>query len=409
MMLATTRRCCLWALVLVALAAPAASAKPKLAILGIEAVGAVDPALTDLAKDLTVALRGRAATGKLTLLPSKRELVDEKLMSNCQTMALQCMGQIANNLGADFMLYGQLEKLPRKGAEGYHVTLWLLEVTKSPQVAGDLYKNPSGQNPIDEWRPAKSMGGAALEKWVDSVYGRLAGDETEKAPAKLAIHVTNARIGTVYVNGTEKGQLDDGRITLSLSPDQSYQLAIEADGFQRYEQQVKATSGQTETAEFELVRTDGPPPPPHGGTSKAKFIWAGAGALVGSGIVWAVFAREFYGPIQGYKRRINDADAANNPFFVETNKPLDSSSCGNVNLNDEAVVNAMGGKKEYLAACDAKRRQLWEGIAGGVLAVVGGGLVLYGVIAKDTESPRPIALRPMMSPEVAGAMLDIRW
>jgi len=414
MTLASTRRCCLWAVVLVALAAPSAWAKPRLAILGIEAIGTVDPASTDIAKDVTAALRTRATEGrsKFSLLGAKRELADERLMSNCQALAMTCMGTIASNLGADYMLYGQLERLPRNGADGYRVTLSLIKITRS---VGEPVKN----SPFEDWKPSKEMSGSGLDKWVDVVYARLSGEEVEKVekpPAKMTVRVTNSRRGTVFLNGNEKGRLEDGRYSVTVPADQSYQLAIEADGFQRYEQKVTVTSGQTETVEVELIKEDVTRPPPR--KSRALFVWTGAAALAGSAAAWGLFLHDYFGPIGTYHGLINDTDQTNNPYYLNTMKPLESGDCA-IDVDHNENVNADSHKKEFKDACRAKSRQLIEGIVGGGLAVLGGGLVLYALLASDAESPRQIGLRvgrhhaiavvPIVTPQVAGATLGVSW
>src|SRR5262245_14701450 len=91
-MLPTSTLRCGWAVLLVALFSSTVWAKPKIAVLGIETIGAMTPQQTDVAKELTGALRSRASSsGKFVYAPnSKRELVDEKLMNNCSTEALSC-------------------------------------------------------------------------------------------------------------------------------------------------------------------------------------------------------------------------------------------------------------------------------------------------------------------------------
>jgi hypothetical protein len=74
-----------------------AAAKPKIAILGLEVIGSLDPEQVKLARQLTNGLRERASagTGPFELAPSSdKELVDEKLMNNCDTEALACMAPI---------------------------------------------------------------------------------------------------------------------------------------------------------------------------------------------------------------------------------------------------------------------------------------------------------------------------
>src|SRR4051812_36981721 len=76
--------------------------KPKIAVLGIEVVGGeVTTADAQIAKELTEALRGRAkvGTGPYEMAPgSDKELIDEKLLKNCDTEAPACMASIGGDL-----------------------------------------------------------------------------------------------------------------------------------------------------------------------------------------------------------------------------------------------------------------------------------------------------------------------
>src|SRR3954471_1721373 len=86
-------------LVLVGILAPARAwaGKPQVAILGLEVVdpsGNVDAKTTTVAKDLTDGLRARAkvGSGPYIIAPgSDKELIDEKLIKNCDNEALACM------------------------------------------------------------------------------------------------------------------------------------------------------------------------------------------------------------------------------------------------------------------------------------------------------------------------------
>lgn len=107
--------------------ASARPAKPTVAILGLEVLGSVGPDQAKLARQLTVGLRVRASlgSGPFELAPnSERELVDEKLMNNCRSEALTCMASIGIALRADYLMWGNIEKVDK----GYHVTLKTIRV-----------------------------------------------------------------------------------------------------------------------------------------------------------------------------------------------------------------------------------------------------------------------------------------
>src|ERR1041384_3330329 len=128
-------------LVVLCLGGVAWAAKPKIAILGLEVIpgpsGAVDPTLTQLARDITTDLRQRMQSdpSPSTLAQnSTRELTDEKLLMSCDNEAASCMAVIGAGLAADFLLYGHIEKR----GDVYRVSVRLLAVkTKSFQTTGE--------------------------------------------------------------------------------------------------------------------------------------------------------------------------------------------------------------------------------------------------------------------------------
>src|SRR4051812_13481909 len=114
---AMTRVLSLTCLVLVlALTTSAAVAKPQIAVLGLEVIdpsGTPTAQDTQVAKDLTDGLRGRAKanTGQYQLAPgSDKELIDEKLLNNCDDEKPACMSAIGTQLTAAVLMYGRLQK-----------------------------------------------------------------------------------------------------------------------------------------------------------------------------------------------------------------------------------------------------------------------------------------------------------
>jgi hypothetical protein len=101
----------------------------KIAILGLEVVGTINEVTVRVARDLTAALRARAASGPYAIAPnSDKELIDEKLMHNCDDERKECMAKIGRKLNADHLLYGRIEPRSQGGATGYQVSLRLLDV-----------------------------------------------------------------------------------------------------------------------------------------------------------------------------------------------------------------------------------------------------------------------------------------
>lgn len=141
-------------------------AKPKIAILGLEVVGTADKDSVRIANELTAALRARPRSGQgpYSLAPgSEKALLDEKLLAKCETEAPACMAQIGANVGADFLLYGKIEK--KSGAPaGYQVMLKLLSVAKKSVTTA--------------WTdaiPLADTTGAKLGDWATRGYGKLTG------------------------------------------------------------------------------------------------------------------------------------------------------------------------------------------------------------------------------------------
>lgn len=143
-----------------------AAPKPKAAMLGLEVVvakGKPDKETVRVATELTVAVRTRikAGTGPWAFAPgSERELLDEKLLNNCETEAPACMAVIGVNLGADILVYGKVEK---KSAD-YAVSLKVLDVAAKKQLIA--------------WAdvlPAADAKGVKLLEFAKKGFGRISG------------------------------------------------------------------------------------------------------------------------------------------------------------------------------------------------------------------------------------------
>src|SRR5665647_650120 len=218
--------------------------KPKVAILGLEVVdpSGIDAQSTSVARDITEGLRGRAkaGAGPYTLaIGSDKELIDEKLINNCDE-SVNCMADIGKNLGANFLIYGRLEKKP----EGYVVTINLLNVDKR--------KMEKAKSPLTITQKDPASIAAASRK----AYNDLTGT-TELGTLVIT---ANAQRGTVLLDDEPKGNLNSGTLTLTGLKEGRYRLAIEADGYARSpEMVVTIRSGETTTQPVTLVEgTKGP-------------------------------------------------------------------------------------------------------------------------------------------------------
>lgn len=245
--LSTTWRClATWmsALFLIALTSSTALAgKPTVAILGLEVVdssGQIDQVSTQIAKDLTEGLRTRAkaGTGPYQLVAGgDKELIDEKLIHNCDTEAIACMAEIGKNLGADFLIYGNLVKK----ADGFVVTINLLNVGKR--------KFERAKTPLVITQKDPNALAAASKK----AYNDLTG----VSEMGTLVITANAERGTVIIDDEPKGTLASGTVSIPLK-ESRYRLVIEADGYKR-SQEVTVTirSGETTTQPVTLEATSG--------------------------------------------------------------------------------------------------------------------------------------------------------
>jgi hypothetical protein len=239
------RRIAVLALLFMALvSSPAFAGKPTVAVLGLEVVdptGQIDQATTAVARDLTDALRSRAKmpSNPYAFQPgSEKELIDEKLIKNCDNEALSCMAQIGKDLGADFLIYGKFEKKP----DGYVVTINLLNVGKK--------KFEKSRSPLTIPHGA-AKDPTAIGTAATKAYNDLVG---VVANGTLIIR-SNADHGTILLDNDPKGSLASGTLTLSL-PEGPYRLAIEADGFERStETKVTIRSGETTTQQVTMVES----------------------------------------------------------------------------------------------------------------------------------------------------------
>ena len=222
----------------------AEAGKPNVGVLGVEVVGGeVTAQDTGVAKELTEGLRARAkaGTGPYQLAPgSDKELIDEKLLKSCDNEAISCMSAIGAELGADWLIYGKIEK--QGGA--YRVDLKLLNVGRKA-----MDKSWSENIPV----------GSSIQAWAKKAYAKLTGQNNA---GTLIVKVGNADRGTVLIDGTEKGNIVNGKATIDLPPGK-YRLSIESQGFQRWEKDITISEDQPTSVPAELDKpiVDQRPPP----------------------------------------------------------------------------------------------------------------------------------------------------
>ena len=213
-----------------------AGGKPPIAILGLEVYdngGGIDPETTRAAKELTAALRDRAkaGTGPFTPVQGEKELIDEKLLNNCDSEAPTCMAAIGTGLGAEVLMYGKIEKASQSGQGVYKVSIKLLNVNRKQLTASTVETVPVGDST-----------GVRAQMHAKTWYAKLAGAGTG---GTLTIRANIDR-GTVLIDDEAKGNLSSGTLTLTGVPEGKHTLAVEATkDYQRYEAQVTVRAGET--------------------------------------------------------------------------------------------------------------------------------------------------------------------
>jgi PEGA domain-containing protein len=394
-----------------------AVAKPKVAILGLEVTGtsSTDQKAIRAADDLTKELRREAQrdSGPYDLAPnSNKSLLDIKTLTECSDEGLKCMSEIGQQMGADRLVYGKLER--KKG--GYEVTLKLLN-TDSRKSEGTA----SATIPFSE------VGSGGLARRARSLYGNLIG-----APDEGGLDITsNAERGTVFVDGEIKTSLSAGSARVSGLASGEHTIAIEADGYERYETDVTIAPGGSESLRASLVPLGGDDGGDEGGRPGRGWriaFWSGVVAAGVGGGGWA------YSGLQVLSAQ-DDVDTASRDYsmgdmltpppsggeFDNACDSFDSAPTSGLSPDDQSAVNRVHD------ACDrGKQHQklvnfLWMPMTIGA-AVFSGfayykGYVQPKRISAEREArrhrrrakKRNFVVAPTLGPDLIGAGLGIQF
>lgn len=392
-----------------------AGSKPPIAILGLEVYdngSGIDPDTTKAAKELTSALRDRAKAGTGPYTPVQggdKELIDEKLLNNCDSEAASCMAAIGNELGAEVLMFGKIEKLNQNGQVVYRVSLKLLQVGRK-QISSAVESLPVA----DAGNDVKVS--AAARTWYTKLVGGTGGT--------LVVKTSNIDRGTVLLDGDEKGNLASGSLTLQALPEGRHTLAVEARGYQRYEARITIRAGETTTQPVTLVEMSKKPPPGGGeqltiegtvgnGTAPTKpktNVWkpvfygtTAAGAVAAGIAIYSWRQQSMEEPKIGTTKDPN-------------NSRVSEADCGSINSPNLHNVD-----DHFRNACQAHDRWKLSTIVGSVLGVAAIGS-FYMAYLRDSGSEsepktsdrghrkrRELVITPIITPQGGGATLQFDW
>jgi len=384
------------ALLVVALSVSAALARPRVAVLGLEVKGgtsAIDTTSTSIAHELTEGMRDRARAqrGPYALAPkSDRELIDQKLIKNCDDEATSCMAAIGTSLGADFIIYGRVEK----ESDGYTATMHLLDVAKQARLNTIAVPVPAGT----EGDQARAM---AKKAYADLI-GASAGGGTG-----ILVIKSNAEGGKVLLDDQGQGRVENGIATVTNLDEGRYKVAIEAKGMRRKQVTVVVHDDETTTESVILAPIAGDDDD-DGPTNPWKPAFGVSGALaVGLGAVSLYAYVHTHGAL---------TDQVREGTTTRDGKDITPSDCGGTS----AAHQITSGVDHVNELCTWYHVNIYTGIAAGVL---GAGTVVFGYLAyvrtpSDRGTARTASRRartpqvswtPIVSPEVTGGSLQIDW
>jgi len=218
-----------------------AGKKEKIAILGLEVATQIDADSTRVAQELTVGLRNRPKSGQGPYLwtpGSEKELIDEKLMNSCETEDPKCMAQIGKTLGAEFLVYGKIEKKSLGQQVGYQISLKLLKIGTATVTSN-----------WTDFIPIGEADGTKLQDWARKGYKTL----TNENEGGTLLITANVDRGTILINGEERGNITSGKGEVPLTEGR-YKVAVVSTGYRRWdsEEQVSIRNGETTKEEVVL-------------------------------------------------------------------------------------------------------------------------------------------------------------
>ncbi len=386
-----------------------AAGKPPIAILGLEVFdngGGIDPETTKAAKELTAALRDRAKAGTGPYVPvpgGEKELIDEKLLNNCDSEQATCMAAIGSELGAEVLMYGKIERVTQSGQTIYKVSIKLLSVNRKQLSSSTV-----------ETLPLAEATGVRAQAHAKAWYAKLAGG----SPGGSVLVKANIDRGTVMLDDDLKGSLASGTLTIVGVAEGRHTLAIEAKDFQRYETSITVRNGETLQHAATLTEMSKRPLAPTGnplsvegtvGTRSGGNGWRpvfyGATVVTAAAAGFSIFAIVHSSSLGDKVHATKNNDGVTR--YTEADCPDGAGLMGS-NLSN------------FKKACDWHNYQQvgWvvTGVAGA--AMIGSFVMAYLRDGDHTETKsalrghrkrRELAVTPVVTPEGGGATLRFDW
>ena len=372
-----------------------AGGKPPIAILGLEVYdngSGIDPETTKAAKDVTAALRERARvpSGPYALvLGGEKELIDEKLLNNCDSEAPACMATIGSELGAELLMYGKIEKVAQNGQSIYKVSIKLLNVARK-QLASSTVENI----------PVVDASGLRVSTHAKSWYGKLA---TVGIGGGAVAVKANIDRGTVLVDDDPKGSLTSGMFNYGGLSEGRHTLAIEAKDYQRYETSITIRNG--ETLQHSATLTEMPRKQPVRATEPPISIEGTIAAKPRSNPWKPVF----YGAV------VLDAGAIGYTIY-QWRKAVNAAPVNTTDANCDDPTQSAALKN----ACEHNQKNKIGFVVSSVLgaAVVGSFFMAFirhsdggetRSVASGRRKRRELAITPIVTPDGGGATLRVDW
>jgi hypothetical protein len=357
-----------------------ADTRPRVAVLGLEVTSAVDVRTTELAHDMTEGMRARArlGSGPYAYAPSsERELIDEKLIKQCDNEAPSCMAEIGKELDADVIVYGKLEKEDKV----VRLSLHLLDVSKKAKINRLSVTVPMGASK-DEVKVA-----------ARKAYEELAGASAAGGAGTVEVE-TNVPTGTVYVDDSSSEVLANGKATLTL-PEGRYRIAVESPGKQRKEITVTVKAEQVITQQFDLVEGGVVVPPKKGFDIWKPLFGVSLAAFIGVGTYWGYLLGSWKGDVKSVQAEKDEPG------------PITEADC-----NGPSVRMGVRPKNDVLAhLCETRDKYFTMSYVWVVTMPILGVttyLAFFRDRGKKTESSG-MALTPVVTPDSAGAMFQMKF